>query len=200
MARLREQTGARVGVWGFSQGAWAAALAAAQDPETAFLITVSASGVSPAQQMRYGTREQLRHQGFPPDELEFLRRVYERYHRGEIAREEARATIDRLADRPWFDLAWVPRSLPPAGSWRDMDFEPRSVLRQVRCPALGFWSAEDEWVPIEESIRRWRPSGPMTVSRLPDRAHEPTPSAGYERELVRFLGSVHASNGNHPAV
>jgi alpha/beta superfamily hydrolase len=59
MARLREQTRAPVGVWGFSQGAWAAALAAADDPQTAFLVTVSASGVSPACQMRYGTCEQL---------------------------------------------------------------------------------------------------------------------------------------------
>ena len=48
-----------IGLWGFSQGAWAATLVAG-DPDTAFRVAVSGSGVSPAEQMRYGTREQVR--------------------------------------------------------------------------------------------------------------------------------------------
>src|SRR5690349_5574388 len=86
MARLRGQTGVPVGLWGFSQGAWAAALAAASDPSTAFLITVSAAGVSPACQMRYGTREQLRRAGFETAELDVLRDTYEQYLRGHLDR------------------------------------------------------------------------------------------------------------------
>lgn len=102
------------------------------------MITVSASGVSPACQTRYGTREQLRRSGFATAELDLLRDAYERYLRGELERDAAQAVVDDAAKRPWFDLAWVPRRLPDAGSWPDMDFDPRKPLSRVRCPALAF--------------------------------------------------------------
>jgi dienelactone hydrolase len=105
MARLRDSSHARVGVWGFSQGAWAAALAAAEDQATAFLITVSASGVSPARQMRYGTREHLRRAGYETAELDILRETHERYLRGELEHAQAQIMVDHAATRPWFDLA-----------------------------------------------------------------------------------------------
>jgi pimeloyl-ACP methyl ester carboxylesterase len=190
MTRLRDHIDARVGVWGFSQGAWAAALAAADDQATAFLITVSASGVSPACQMRYGTREQLRRGGFATAELDVLRETYERYLRGELDRGAAQAVVDDAATRPWFDLAWVPRDLPDAGSWPDMDFDPREAISRVQCPVLAFWSSADEWVPLERSIARWRPAGPLTTVRLPDATHEPSPGALYERELCQFLDAI----------
>jgi pimeloyl-ACP methyl ester carboxylesterase len=190
MGRIRQQTGARVGVWGFSQGAWAAALAAADDQATAFLITVSASGVSPACQMRYGTRDQLRRRGFATAELDVLRETYEQYLRGELGRDAAQTVVDAAATRPWFDLAWVPRSLPEAGSWPDMDFDPRKAISRVQCPILAFWSSTDEWIPLERSVARWRPPGALTTVRLPDAAHEPSPGALYERELCRFLDAI----------
>ena len=43
----------RVGVWGFSQGGWVVALAAAAEPSIAGLVAVSASGTGPAEQMEY---------------------------------------------------------------------------------------------------------------------------------------------------
>ena len=53
-----------IGLWGFSQGAWAASLTAARHPEqVAFLILVSSCGVSPAKQMRFGTAQQLHRHG-----------------------------------------------------------------------------------------------------------------------------------------
>jgi pimeloyl-ACP methyl ester carboxylesterase len=190
MAQLRAQARTRVGLWGFSQGAWAAALAAAEDPGTAFLVTVSASGVSPARQMRYGTAVQVRRAGFATGRLESLRETYERCLRGEIGRETAQAVVDRAAREPWFDLASVPRRLGPSGSWPDMDFDPGPVIARVRCPVLAFWTSADEWVPIDESIARWRPAGPLTVVRLPDPRHEPSPSPIYKRELCRFLEAL----------
>ena len=190
MARLRARTQAPVGVWGFSQGAWAAALAAADDRETAFLVTVSASGVSPARQMRYGTRERVRRAGFDTREVDVLRETFEGYLRGDIDRATAQSVVDHAAEQPWFDLAWVPRQLPPAGSWPDMDFDPHAAIARVRCPVLAFWSSADEWVPIDESIARWRPSGSLTVVRLPDTTHEPSPNPTYERELCGFLDAL----------
>src|SRR5919109_5232282 len=61
---LRSHVGsAPLGLWAWSQGAWAAALAASRSQEVAFLVLLAAAGVSPAEQMRYGTAEQLRRNG-----------------------------------------------------------------------------------------------------------------------------------------
>jgi pimeloyl-ACP methyl ester carboxylesterase len=65
----RELGSVPAGVWGFSQGAWVALLAAAADPALAFLMLVGCSAVSPARQMRYGTAEQLRRAGFGPQAI-----------------------------------------------------------------------------------------------------------------------------------
>ena len=63
--QLQDVVGGPVGLWGYSQGAWGATLAAATDPDpVAFLICVSGCGVSPAHQMRVGCANQLRKHGF----------------------------------------------------------------------------------------------------------------------------------------
>jgi len=45
---------AKIGLHSTSQGAWIAPIAAARRPDIAFVIAVSASGVTPADQMNYG--------------------------------------------------------------------------------------------------------------------------------------------------
>jgi dienelactone hydrolase len=54
---------ARVGIWGLSEGAWVAPLAATRSADVAFLITVGAVGVTPAQQTAWSDGEYLRHHG-----------------------------------------------------------------------------------------------------------------------------------------
>ena len=65
---MPEVGSAPLGLWAWSQGAWAAALAAARSTEIAFLVLLAACGVSPAEQMRYGTAEQLRRNGYGDDD------------------------------------------------------------------------------------------------------------------------------------
>ncbi|MCI4066933.1 alpha/beta hydrolase [Micromonospora sp. R77] len=183
---LRRQVGdVPVGLWGVSQGAWAAALTATRH-EIAFLVLVSGSGVSPAAQMRYGTAEQLRRHGFGAAdvaELDRLRRTVERYLRGETGREPAQAAVDAAAARAWFPLAYLPRELPAqSGTWRDMDFDPVPVFALVNCPVLLFFGETDGWVPIEESVAAWRRAAgttvEVTVSRLAGCDHLPTRHEG----------------------
>ena len=52
---------ARVGIWGLSEGAWVAPLAATRSADVAFLITVGAVGVTPARQTAWSDGEFLRH-------------------------------------------------------------------------------------------------------------------------------------------
>ncbi len=183
---LRVQPGvgdAPLGLWGFSQGAWAAPLAAALSEEVAGLVLLASTGVTPAAQMRYGTAEQLRRAGYGStdlDELAALRAAYEAYQRGDADRATTQAVIDRFADHPWFALAYVPRVLGPPGTWGDMDVDPEPILARVRCPVLLFYGEDDEWTPVEPSIATWRRAAvaagntDVTVVRLPGTSHHPT--------------------------
>jgi uncharacterized protein len=53
----------KVGLWGLSEGAWVAPLAASHSDEIDFLVLVGASGVPPAQQEAWHIENKLRHQG-----------------------------------------------------------------------------------------------------------------------------------------
>jgi uncharacterized protein len=201
---LRAEAGdAPLGLYGWSQGGWAAPVAAARSPEIAFLVLVAAAGVSPAEQMRYGTAEQLRRAGYGDEalaELRELRVAVEDYLRGSSDRAAAQTVVDRYADRPWFDLVHLPRELPEGARWTDMDFDPEPVFAQVRCPVLLFYGEADEWTPIEPSVEAWQraSSAEVTVVRLAGADHTPTLGGGiddpiapeYERTLVSWLDGL----------
>ena len=193
--RARPEVGsAPLGLWAWSQGAWAAAVAASRSPEVAFLILLAACGVSPAEQMRYGTAEQLRRNGYGDDdalrELAELRAALEDAVRDRSRLESSQAVIDRYADRPWFPLAYVPRTLDPAADWPDMDFDPAPILASVECPVLLFYGEEDEWTPIEPSIAAWQHAAEtagnpeLTVVRLAGADHAPTLGGAHEARAI----------------
>jgi uncharacterized protein len=202
-----------VGLWGFGQGGWAAALAAARtDAEIAFLILVSVAGVSPARQKRYYTAQSLRRAGYGDEdvaELLELRSNYESYLRGELDLASAQQGIDAVADRPWFGLAQVERRLTPAVSWPDLDFDPCEAFGTVRCPLLLFYGEEDENLSTDKSIEQWRrialaaAGEGVSIVRLPiGTTHVPTTGPGddadsispeYTRELTSWLSGRLAS-------
>jgi uncharacterized protein len=179
-----------LGLWAWSQGAWAAAQAAARSPDVAFLVLLAACGVSPAMQMRYGTAEQLRRHGFGEEralsELAELRAALEDALRDRSPVGPGQAVVDRYADRPWFELAYVPRTLDPTDDWPDMDYDPAPTLAEVRCPVLLFYGEEDEWTPIDPSIAAWQAAGnaELTVVRLAGTDHAPTFGGRHEREAI----------------
>jgi pimeloyl-ACP methyl ester carboxylesterase len=188
---------APIGLWGFSQGAWAAPLAAAMSDEVAFLALVASTGVSPARQMRYGTEQQVLRAGYGGEalvDLATLRGAYEAYLRGDAEREPTQALVDRMAGRAWFPQAYVPDDLPPVGAWRDMDFDPAPIFARVRCPVLLFYGEDDEWTPADESIEAWRRAAAvaarnddLTVVRLPGAGHHPTLNGGRDEASISPL-------------
>lgn len=197
LAELRaapEVGSAPLGLWAWSQGAWSAALAAARSSEVAFLILLASCGVSPAEQMRYGTAEQLRRHGHGDRdslrELAELRSALEEARRDNSRRDASQAVIDRHADRPWFPLAYVPRTLEPHAEWPDMDFDPAPILASVHCPVLLFYGDEDEWTPIEPSIAAWQHAAAsagnddLTVVRLAGADHAPTVGGVHDRHAI----------------
>jgi len=172
-----------LGLWGWSQGAWAATLAAARSASVKFMVLIACTGVSPAEQMRYGTAEHLRRAGFGASairELRGLRLAWEDSVRGNLAVPAAQKIVERYSNRPWFHLAWVPRDIPKQPSWPDMDFDPRLVFEKIRQPTLLVYGETDEWSPIPKSIRAWREAArksgnhDVTIRRLPGTGHAPT--------------------------
>jgi pimeloyl-ACP methyl ester carboxylesterase len=209
----REVGSVPAGVWGFSQGAWVALLAAAADPALAFLMLVGCSAVSPARQMRYGTAEQLRRTGFGPQaiaELGDLRTAYEDYERGHLSRGQAQSVVGKFTGRPWFRLSWVPPVLPETPGWDDMDFDPAAAIKRIRCPVLAFYG-DDECVSVGESIDVWRNCSPdpaqLAIYELPGTTHHPTLNGGreisdispeYTARLTRWLNAVIATAATGP--
>jgi uncharacterized protein len=140
--------------------------------------------------MRYGTAEQLRRNGYGDDEalseLAELRTALEDGVRDRRRLEESQAVIDRYADRPWFTLAHVPRTLDPSDGWPDMDYDSAPPLAALHCPVLLFYGEEDEWTPIEPSIAAWERAGSadLTVVRLAGTDHAPTLGGVHDRDAV----------------
>jgi pimeloyl-ACP methyl ester carboxylesterase len=184
----------RIGLWGFSQGAWIAPLVAAEDARVAFVVLLASTGVSPAEQMRYGTAKQARAAGYGDDavrRLVELRAVLEDYNRGRIDRAVAQGATDAAAGEPWFGIAYVRRELPEEpGFWPDMDFDPAEIFARVRVPTLLFYGEDDEWQPIDASAAAWRRAAEsagnddLTVIRLPGTRHAPTLESRETRDAI----------------
>ena len=177
----------RLGLWGFSQGAWVAPLVAsrsAQGARVAFLILVAATGVSPVEQMRYATAKQARAAGRTEAEVEALlalRAAFEDFGRGARPRAEVQALIDRAKAEPWFEHAHVRPELPDEpGFFPDRDFDPAPYIAAVHVPTLLFYGEDDEWQPTDASVAAWERAGTrdLMIARIPKTGHAPTAAGG----------------------
>lgn len=167
-AALRREIVCPVGYFGFSQGAWAASLAAAQDPQADRLAVVGCSGVTPAAQMSFYTDQLLQRSGYDDAaraQLAELRAAMEGVLRGSGDRAAAGDLLSAALDQPWFAMAYLPPELPPSDMrWEDMDFDPAPVFAQVGCPVLAMYGDDEECVPAAASKRVWRDAATAELS------------------------------------
>ncbi|HEU5288835.1 MAG TPA: alpha/beta hydrolase [Candidatus Limnocylindria bacterium] len=197
-----------IGLWGFSQGAWVAPLAASRSKKVAFLVLLASTGVTPAEQMQYGTAKHVRMAGYGEDaagRVVELRQLVDEWRRGRVPIERAQAELDRARREPWFEQAYLPERLSAAKAWPDMDFEPAEVFAKVTVPVLLFYGEDDEWQPIDASVAAWRRAAEragnadLTIVRLAGTGHAPTigdletvdaVAPEYERALLEWLRRV----------
>lgn len=197
-----------IGLWGFSQGAWVAPLAASRSTKIAFLVLVASTGVTPAEQMLYGTEKHVRMAGFGEDasrRVVAVRRAVDEYRRGKLALEDAQRAVDTIKAEQWFEHAYLPVDLRELGEWTDMDFDPEPMFANVRVPTLLFYGDDDEWSPIEPSIAAWERAAEragnrdVLAVRLKGTTHFPTIGGAetidaiapeYERVLLDWLDRV----------
>jgi dipeptidyl aminopeptidase/acylaminoacyl peptidase len=184
----REIDRQHIGVWGISQGGWLAPLAATMSRDIAFVVAVSASGVSPAAQMDFAAKYGLEH----------FRPACQRGEPGLGGEGE-----------PWFEQVFLPGGgdLPPDPAqtkwYLEMDYDPIPVLKRISVPMAFYFGESDRWVPVDESIAKIRAATEsnrrVTIRRFAGTDHlmgTGTPDSGgpvsqeYVKALVAWLGEV----------
>jgi pimeloyl-ACP methyl ester carboxylesterase len=143
-----------VGLWGISQEAWVISIAAAEHPDdVAFMISVSGSGVSVAEQQVWGIETQSRAAGLEPDDVQratlFGRLVVDWQLTDPLFRDVNQQAAESLGNGPWHDfLALVyetdtinsaeglSRAIEILTSIQDEPWAASLYLRDVIIPAL----------------------------------------------------------------
>src|SRR4051794_5253563 len=174
-----------VGLFGFSQGAWSASLAASRNPHVAFLALVGCSGVSPAEQMWFYSDELLRRAGYDSKDRAnqlVLRRSMDDLYRGAGDRAKAQQLLEELVGEPWFDTAFPVAELPgPDERWSDIDYDPEPAFARVTVPTLLMYGSDEECVPPAPSKAAWRRAAAasgnerVTTIDIADCGHFPAP-------------------------
>jgi pimeloyl-ACP methyl ester carboxylesterase len=151
----------RIGLWGSSEGAWIAPMAAERIEGIAFLVLVSGGGVSPARHALHEEEVRLRARGLSGPEFEramSLVRLAHIYVRSQSDRDWNRfeRELDRSRREPWFAaIDSFPIKLPrisPAWKDPDLDYDPVPLLERLRLPVLVVLGAEDEVTPITARV------------------------------------------------
>jgi uncharacterized protein len=154
----------RIGVVGFSQGGWTVADAARQRDDIAFVIAMSASGFTPADQQAWLHGSMLAARGFDRSALRMA---------------------DRVSRMLYSSLDLVEAGVMPAiphipGFWfhaLDPYQETAELWADVRQPVLLMWGAQDCQVPAHDSVEvlagalRRGGNTDVTLTVLPDADH-----------------------------
>jgi pimeloyl-ACP methyl ester carboxylesterase len=113
-----------IGLWGISEGAWTASLAASQpNSDVAFLITVGAVGVQPVQQQSWLLVNRLHDQGVSADSM---------------VRSITRHGLQLAVSAGWFAEA---------------TYDPAPAFEALKQPVLAIWGENDRVGPALESSR-----------------------------------------------
>jgi pimeloyl-ACP methyl ester carboxylesterase len=163
LARLARIEPAKIGFWGISQGGWLAVLAANRSPQAAFVISVSAPLVTPAEQMDFAVTNLLTAHGYSRREIQEaiqLRHVWQDYLHGRGSYVATAAALQRGERQPWFKFGYMPTAEeltkdPQTSSARtNMDHDAFAAVRAIKVPALFIYGAADPWVPVTSSMER----------------------------------------------
>jgi pimeloyl-ACP methyl ester carboxylesterase len=158
VASLRGRTDIKrdhVGVWGFSQGATVAPLAASQSNDIAFVIAVSGCQTPAWKQDLYRVEAELRADGFNSthmkEAVEFAETRMDLMRSGGLF-EELDENQRGLLGRPWFEyVQYCDRKRFESGK-RMVNFDPAPHWEMVHCPVLAVFGDKDTSCHVEPSV------------------------------------------------
>src|SRR5262249_1482483 len=145
--------GKKLGLWGISQGGWICPLAASLSPDVAFIILVSAPAGTIAEQDLYRIEHGMRADKMPePDiakSLAFARRRIEFLQSGSY--EEFDRAQGKVAEERWLrDYVHRLSVKDFAFAKKNIAYDGRSILKEVKCPVLVLVAERDTIVPAKE--------------------------------------------------
>lgn len=198
-----------IGVLGGSQGGWVSFLAA-RSGEISFVVSVSGPGVSVLEQVVYIRGQEMLERGFSIDDVEeasrYRKLLYGYYGTGS-GRVEMQQLLDSVRAEGWFTRAEFSDALPAAADlaaprfdfYRNMQFDPDSVLDRISVPVLAVFGGMDRNVPVDASVTRMRAAFVRGGNR--DATIVVFPRAGHGLALVQDgnAGRTPAHGGQEPA-
>jgi pimeloyl-ACP methyl ester carboxylesterase len=144
-----------IGLCATSQGGWVAPIVAVRSKDVAAIATISASGVSSAEQTIYFIEGQLRLAGATPEEIAHASSLQRRVHdfvRTGSGHDALQADLDAVRQDKWFTVSYLPEVLADEPDLISiLDFDSLPWWRQVQAPVLALWGAADTIVPPHRS-------------------------------------------------
>lgn len=157
---------ARIGLVGQSQGTWMLAKVGARNPRVKFLVNISGSGMSAAEQETYRTGALMRADGFSDDEIQrarsFQRQKFAvaRTGLGWAALDSAmqRLRADSVRWFPGYGTGAATRSLANLRLYGvlQFDYDPTPDLERITVPTLVIMGGDDLVFPPDEVVARMR--------------------------------------------
>jgi pimeloyl-ACP methyl ester carboxylesterase len=155
----RDVDAERIGLAGFSEGAWVAGVAAASrgaDPD--FVVLLSGGGVPPYEQEMYRVEAELRGAGFSDEDIEsavaFMNAKFD------VARTGAGwvdfvSTMQGYRGRDWYKYAqgWPSAQFAQVAWLEVLGYEPASLLAKIDCPVLAVLGGKDLLTPVDATSR-----------------------------------------------
>ena len=159
LKQRRDIDASRMGLWGISQGAWAAPMAAVQDADVSFLILVSAPGRDAVSQLEYQALTALRANGTPEAELRVvathLRRAFAIMRAGGSV-EDYSAAVEPLQKYAALRELGITVGTPDSyRAWQnslDFQYRPDTALRELQQPVLAVFGDRDVLVDWRDSV------------------------------------------------
>jgi uncharacterized protein len=194
----------RLGIWGISQGGWAALMAAVQTADARFLILVSTPGRDAVSQLEYQALTTLRTNGTPEAELRVvgtqLRRAFALLRAGG-SREDYAAAVAPLqkytALRDLGILSGTPESYSAWQNSMDYHYRPDTALRELHQPVLAVFGERDvlvDWRDSEQIFREsFRAGGnpDLTIKIFPNADHNLMTAAPDPQFVKGYLPLLH---------
>jgi len=179
----------QIGLYGDSQTAWIAPLAATLSPDVGFLILRVPSALPVTENILYEIESNLRRENFSEADITkalVLRQLIHRTILTNTEWEKLKAEIDKSKNEKWFPYVragWFPSlKIPPdeaaAKGLRDpLTYDPLPILQKVTVPVLALNGELDEAIPTKQSVpileAAFRKAGnkDFTVMVLPKAGH-----------------------------
>jgi alpha-beta hydrolase superfamily lysophospholipase len=151
--------GAKIGLFGISQGGWLAPLAALDGPGVAFIIMNVGPSVSVREQELHRVEYSMRADEAPEPgiaaALAYTRRVFDAAYTGR-GKRALFALADSVRRASWGEYVQPVTGEPDLDDWRRIRYDPARTLSRTRAPLLALFGENDVLVPPAENAAKLR--------------------------------------------